>query len=77
MHDLLGWHKALHEVTGAMALRWCRANAGDLRAWAHELRAIAAAMEAASVEEPASGEAAESAKASDIIPDWLLEATDL
>jgi hypothetical protein len=52
MVDLLGWHGTLHEVTGAMALRWGKADAGDLAGWAHELRTIAAAMEAASVGEP-------------------------
>lgn len=47
MFDLNIWHHALHQVTGAMALRWCRATAWDLRRWAAELRAVAAAMEAA------------------------------
>ena len=47
MFDLNIWHHALHQVTGAMALRWCRATAWDLQRWAAELRAVAAAMEAA------------------------------
>jgi hypothetical protein len=47
MFDLNAWHHALHHVTGTMALRWCRATAWDLQRWASELRAVAAAMEAA------------------------------
>jgi hypothetical protein len=47
---------------------------GELEAWAAELRAIAAAMEAANTEE---GSPIEAAKQTDIIPGWILEATDL
>jgi hypothetical protein len=76
MVSMIEWHRRLHEVTGSMALRWGKASAGDLRAWAQELRAIAAAMEAASVAEAALEKAAEGAKASDNIPGWLLQDAD-
>jgi hypothetical protein len=71
--SMLDWHRRLHEVTGGMALHWCRASSGELVDWATELRAIAAAME-----EAAGGEwpPAEAAKQSDVIPDWLLEMVD-
>ena len=77
MYDLIGWHRALHEITGSMALRWCRASPSDLAHWAQELRAIAAAMEAAGRGEPAAEQAAERAKASDNVPDYILEDIDL
>jgi hypothetical protein len=70
--DLNGWHHALHQVTGAMALRWCRATHGDLAKWAQELRAVADAMaQAADGAEPT----AIIATADNTVPDWLLEAT--
>ena len=74
---MYAWHMALHQVTGSMALYWTRASAGDLRQWAMELRAVAAAMEAAAGSEQPLAEALEGPKASDAIPGWILEATDL
>jgi hypothetical protein len=66
------WHMALHQVTGSMTLVWTRASADDLRQWALELRAVAAAMEAAaSIRQPL-----EEPKTSDTIPDWILEVID-
>ena len=44
--DLNGWHRQLHQITGTMALRWCRASADDLRTWSVTLRGIADAMQA-------------------------------
>jgi hypothetical protein len=44
--DLNPWHRTLHGVTGAMALRWCRATVDDLRTWSVTLRGIADAMQA-------------------------------
>jgi hypothetical protein len=44
--NLLGWHRGLHMVTGAMALRLNRAKPEDLTKWAGMLKAIAAEMEA-------------------------------
>jgi hypothetical protein len=71
MFDLYAWHKTLHEVTGSMALRWLKAAPSELVEWARELRAIAAAMEAAASEGRPLTEA-EPAKANPI-PGWLLE----
>ena len=53
-----------------MALRWCRASAGELVDWARELRAIAAAIEQA-----ANGEwpPIEAKPTLSDAPDWLLE----
>jgi hypothetical protein len=73
---MYAWHMALHQVTGSMALTWTRASAGDLREWAEELRAVAAAMEAAAGSEQPLAEALEEPKASDMIPDWLLEVAE-
>jgi hypothetical protein len=44
MIDLNGWHRGLHEITGAMALRWCRVTTSDLEAWSRDLRGIADEM---------------------------------
>ena len=44
--DLNRWHHALHQVTGAMALRFNKANAADLECWAAMLRTVAGEMEA-------------------------------
>ena len=74
---MYAWHMALHQVTGSMAVVWTRASAGDLRQWAGELRAVAAAMEAAAGGAQPLAEALEEPKRSDRIPDWILEATDL
>jgi hypothetical protein len=75
-YDLPSWHRALHQVTGAMALRWCHVGPSDLRAWAHELRAIAAALDQAAAMEPASEPAAAKAEQPAAIPEWLLNETD-
>jgi hypothetical protein len=82
MVSLVDWHRRIHGVTGAMALRWCQATAEDLAEWARELRAVAEAMEAAAAQPPSrvavnAAEAADGAKTSDCIPDWLLQDTDL
>lgn len=45
MIDLNLWHRALHQVTGAMALRFNRATPADLEQWAKMLRAVAEEME--------------------------------
>jgi hypothetical protein len=71
MVSLVDWHRRIHGVTGAIALRWCRATAEDLADWAQELRAVAAAMEAASAGQPPPAVAEPSSD----IPDWLLETT--
>jgi hypothetical protein len=76
MAYLVDWHERLHRVTGSMALLWTQTSAGDLRQWAGELRAVAAAMEAAASGEQPLTEALEGPKASDKIPDWLLEVVD-
>ena len=52
MVSLVDWHRRIHGVTGAMALRWCQATAEDLAEWARELRAVAEAMEAAAAQPP-------------------------
>jgi hypothetical protein len=70
---MYAWHMALHQVTGSMALYWTRASAGDLRLWAQDVRAVAAAMEAAANSEQPLVEAP---KASDNLPGWLLEVVD-
>jgi hypothetical protein len=57
----------LHKITGTMAVHWTRASTSDLAQWASELRAIAAAMEAASTGGQPCGEAVAAAKASDVI----------
>jgi hypothetical protein len=46
--DLNVWHHAIHQVTGAMALRFNRATPADLQTWACQLRAVAEAMESQS-----------------------------
>jgi hypothetical protein len=38
MADLNKWHRAIHQVTGDMALRFNRATAADLERWAKTLR---------------------------------------
>jgi hypothetical protein len=45
--DLNAWHHALHQVTGAMALKFNRATPHDLERWAEMLQAVAAEMRAA------------------------------
>jgi hypothetical protein len=47
MFDLNAWHHGIHQVTGAMALRFNRATAADLQRWAEMLRVVAAEMDAA------------------------------
>jgi hypothetical protein len=65
--SLVDWHLRLHWITGSMALSWARATPSELVEWAHELRAIAQAMEtAASTEAPLT-------EAEPQTPDWLLE----
>ena len=76
MISLTAWHRALHEVTGDMALRWCRATPSDLVDWARELHAIAQAMEASAAGGQPTQSASEGAQQSDHIPDWLLEVID-
>jgi hypothetical protein len=71
MYDLLGWHRALHEITGHMALHWHKVQAGDLRTWAQDLRTLAAAMEEAANTGPV-----ERVQQADAVPDWLLEMVD-
>ena len=44
--DLNVWHHQLHQTTGAMAVRFNKAGAEDLRCWAEDLHRIAAEMEA-------------------------------
>ena len=48
MIDLNLWHRAIHQVTGQMAIRFNRATADDLTRWAKALRSVAAEMEAES-----------------------------
>jgi hypothetical protein len=43
--DLNEWHRAIHQVTGAMALRFNRATPSDLAQWAKMLRTVAQEME--------------------------------
>jgi hypothetical protein len=45
--DLNKWHRALHQVTGDMALNFNRASTADLARWAEALRKIVAEMAAA------------------------------
>jgi hypothetical protein len=45
MVDLNLWHRAIHQVTGAMALKFNRATPTDLAQWAKMLRAVAEEME--------------------------------
>jgi hypothetical protein len=71
--SMVKWHEAIHEVTGSMALRWCRASAGELVDWAQQLRAVATAMETAAPSWTPVERAAEAIKPADSIPDWLLE----
>ena len=42
--DLNGWHHAIHQVTGDMALRFNKATAADLERWAKMLREVAEEM---------------------------------
>jgi hypothetical protein len=61
MINLADWHKRLHEVSGAMALRFLTATPSDLIAWSWELHSIATAMARAAREaaaKPTSGAAA-------------------
>jgi hypothetical protein len=43
--DLNKWYRAIHQVTGAMALKFTRATADDVRRWAETLRAVADEMQ--------------------------------
>jgi hypothetical protein len=43
--DLNAWHRAIHQVTGDMAVRFNRASIADLQRWIRKLRAIADEME--------------------------------
>jgi hypothetical protein len=43
--DLNAWHRATHQVTGDMAIRFNRATIDDLKRWAGMLRAIADEMD--------------------------------
>jgi hypothetical protein len=52
MIDLNRLHHAVHQVSGSMALVWCRATATDLRQWAHALHTIADEMKAAAEIDP-------------------------
>jgi hypothetical protein len=42
--DLNHWHRALHRVTGDMALKFNKATADDLKSWVRMLRTIADEM---------------------------------
>jgi hypothetical protein len=42
--NLNAWHRAIHQVTGGMALRFNRATATDLAQWARMLRTVAEEM---------------------------------
>ena len=42
--DLNGWHHAVHQVTGDMALRFNKATAADLERWAKILQKVAKGM---------------------------------
>lgn len=44
--DLNGWHHAIHQITGDIALRFNGATAADLEHWAKLLREVAEEMEA-------------------------------
>jgi hypothetical protein len=66
MIDLNAWHHALHQVTGTMALRWCKATPEDLRQWARELRAVAVAMDSTAA--PSAAQAV-----ADPVPDWIAQ----
>jgi hypothetical protein len=44
--DLNGWHHAIHQITGDIALRFNGATAADLERWAKLLREVAEEMEA-------------------------------
>jgi hypothetical protein len=44
--DLNAWHRALHQVTGDMALKFNGATTADLARWAVALRAVAEEMAA-------------------------------
>ena len=59
--DLNAWHRALHLVTGAMALRWCRVTPAELQHWAAQLRSVAAQMDAVSASGADAGSAIKSA----------------
>jgi len=62
--DLNGWHRQLHQITGTMALHWCRASAAELVQWGRELREIAGEMQAAALQAPTAtvpGDAADQA----------------
>lgn len=45
LYDLTKWHRALHQVTGDMALTFNRATADDLKRWAQMLRDVIEQME--------------------------------
>jgi hypothetical protein len=44
--DLNGWHHAIHQVTGDMALRYNQATADDLKRWSRALQRVAKEMQA-------------------------------
>lgn len=44
--DLNKWHHDVHQISGSIALKWCRATPADLKQWAKALRTIADEMEA-------------------------------
>lgn len=50
MIDLNKLHHSLHQVSGAMALRFNRATVTDLRQWAEALRTVAGEMEAVALD---------------------------
>jgi hypothetical protein len=52
MIDLNDWHRRIHMVTGAMALRFNRAKPEDLAKWAGMLREIASQCLATADESP-------------------------
>ena len=47
--DLNQMHHSIHQISGNMALKWCRATPADLQQWAKALRTLADEMEAAAV----------------------------
>ena len=49
--DLNQMHHSIHQISGSMALKFCRATPVDLQQWAKALRALADEMEAAAMRE--------------------------
>jgi hypothetical protein len=45
LHDLNRWHRAIHQVTGDMALSWCKVTPDDLTRWAQMLQTVVEEMQ--------------------------------